>query len=182
MATPREEYYTKMLDSLLGHTHCHGTPLSSKKLQEAVSRAMEEDEKYVECNVNNITTDNLCQSPVTIHAQKKNANGTNERRIVSSILAETIKQFKGCTIQSTISDYAHSDSKEQVNAIRNSEELVDAVSDPKSNPSSDPKVATYTTNGNFPQKLMKNWFVPKIIQGAIRPIEQLATEKVTGIL
>ena len=28
---------------------------------------------------------------------------------------------------------------------------------------------------------MKNWFVPKIIPGAIRPIDQLVTEDVTGI-
>ena len=69
-----------------------------------------------------------------------------------------IKQFKGCTIQSAISDYKHSDSEEQVDAIidyeeqvdaiSNSKEMVEAVSDPKSDPSSGPKVATYTTNGN----------------------------------
>ena len=65
---------------------------------------------------------------------------------------------KGFTIQSTISDSAHYGSKELVDAVSNSEELVDAVSDyeelfdavsdPKSDPSSDPKVATYTTNDN----------------------------------
>ena len=91
MATPREEYYTKMLDSLLGHTHCHGTPLSSKNLQEAVSRVMEEEEKYYERNANNITTDNFFQSPVTINAQKKDVNMTYERQISLGILTETIK-------------------------------------------------------------------------------------------
>ena len=94
-------------------------------------------------------------------------------------------------IQFTISDSVHSDSEEyvdaisdseeQVDAISNSEELVDAVINPKSDPISDPKVATYTTNGNFPQKLLKNRFVPKIIKGEIRPIDQLSTENVPGI-
>ena len=69
------------------------------------------------------------------------------------------------------------DSEEQVDAIINSEELVDTVSDSKSDPSSNPKVATYTTNGNFPQKKS----VPKIIQDAILPIDQLVTEGLPGI-
>ena len=85
------------------------------------------------------------------------------------ILAETIKEFKGCTIQSAISNSAQydsdkqidaindsdekvdaiNDSNEQVDAINNSEELVDAGSNPTSDPSSDSKVATYTTNRIF---------------------------------
>ena len=85
-----------------------------------------------------------------------------------------------------ISDYkelvdAISDPKELIDAMSDSEELVHAVSDPKSDPSSDPKVATYTNNGNFPQKLLKNRFIPKIILGKIRPIDQLFTENVPGI-
>ena len=46
----------------------------------------------------------------------------------------------------------------------------------KIDPSSDPKLAPYTNNGKFPQKLLKNRFVPKIIPGAIRPIDQLVME------
>ena len=94
-------------------------------------------------------------------------------------------------IQSTISDYAKSDSneqvgaisdsKEQVDAINNSEELVEAVSDPKRYLSSNPKVSTYTTNGNFPQKILRSRFVPNIIQGTIPPIYQLSREDVPGI-
>ena len=86
MATPREELFMEMLNSLLENNHRHGTPLSSKNLQEAVSRVMEEEEKYYERNANNITTDNFFQSPVTINAQKKYANVTYERRIASGIL------------------------------------------------------------------------------------------------
>ena len=52
---------------------------------------MEEEEKYAKRNVNNVTTDTLFQSHVTINAQKKYANVTYERRLDLSILAETIK-------------------------------------------------------------------------------------------
>ena len=51
---------------------------------------MEDEEKYAERNVNNVTTDTLFQSPVTINAQKKDANVTYERRFAPGILAETI--------------------------------------------------------------------------------------------
>ena len=78
-----------------------------------------------------------------------------------SIIAETIKEFKGCTTQSTISDSAHSNSEEQVDSISNyeeqvdaindSEELVDSVSNPKIDPNSNSKVSTYTTNGKPPK-------------------------------
>ena len=76
---------------------------------------------------------------------------------------------------------AISNSEELVDAICDSEELVDAVSDPKSNPISYPKKNTHTTNRNLAQKLLKNQFVPKIIQGAIYSIDQLVTEDVAGI-
>ena len=179
MATAREEYYKKMLDSLLDDNDRHGTPSSSKKLQEVVIRVMaetEEEKKDAERNVNNVTMDTLFQSPVTINTQRKDANLTNEIKIASGIHAETIKEFKGFTIQSTISDSAHSNSEELVyavrnseelvdavsnseelvDAVRNSEELVDAISDPKSDPSIYPKVSTYTTNGISPKKLLAN--------------------------
>ena len=73
MATPREELFTEMLNSLIEHNHRHGTPFSSTNLQEAVSRVMEEEEKHVKRNVNNVTTDTFFQSPITINAQKKDA-------------------------------------------------------------------------------------------------------------
>ena len=91
MATPKEEYFTKTLDSLIDYNHCHGTPQSIKDPQEAVSRFMEEEEKYAKHNVNNVTKDDFFQSPVTINAQKKYVNVKNERRIALDIHAETIK-------------------------------------------------------------------------------------------
>ena len=80
---------------------------------------MEDEEKYDKHNVNNVTTDSLFHPSVTIKTQKNDANVTYERQIASGILAETIKKFKGYTISSTISDYAHSNSDEQVHAMSN---------------------------------------------------------------
>ena len=51
----------------------------------------EEEEKYAKCNVNNVTMDNLFQSPETINKQRNDANLSNERLIASDIHAETIK-------------------------------------------------------------------------------------------
>ena len=55
------------------------------------------------------------------------------------------------------------DSNKQVDAINDSKKLVVTGSDPKSNPSSNPKADTHITDGNFARKLLINRFVPKII-------------------
>ena len=90
---------------------------------------MEEEEEDYESNVNNVTIDTSFQSPVAINAQNKYTNMPYERRLASGILAKTIKEFKGCTIQSTISDSAQYDSDKQVEAINDSEKKVDAIND-----------------------------------------------------
>ena len=54
--------------------------------------------------------------------------------------------------------------------------------DIESDPSRNPKVDTYTINVNYAQKLSNNRFIPKIVPGAIRPIDQLITEDVPVIL
>ena len=87
-----------------------------------------------------------------------------------------------------ISNSSHSDSEELVDAVSNSKELVyavsnteelfGAVSDPKSDPSSNPKLATYTTNGNSPQRLLANRKIPEIIQGVILPVHQVTADGV----
>ena len=79
------------MNHLIEYNRRHGTPMSNEKLQEEVIRVMKDEEKYAKRNVNNVTTDTLFQSPATINAQKKDTNMTNERRIASGILAETIK-------------------------------------------------------------------------------------------
>ena len=93
-----------MLDHINEYNECHGKQLSSKKLQEAILRVMEEEEEEIKSNVNNIIAETSFQSPVAMNAQKKYANTSYERRLASGILEETIKEFKGCTIQSTIKD------------------------------------------------------------------------------
>ena len=61
-----------------------------------------------------------------MNVQNKDANMSLERRLASCVLSEMIESFKGCTIQSTISDSAHSDSDEQVDEINDSEEQVES--------------------------------------------------------
>ena len=56
------------MHSAIEHNRRHGTPLISKKLWESVIRIMEYEGKNAERNVNNVTTDNLFQSPVTINS------------------------------------------------------------------------------------------------------------------
>ena len=75
----------------------------------------------------------LCQYPVTINTQRKNANVANERQIYSDIMEEIIEVFKRLTLQSTINDYVYYNSDEDA-----------AESDPKS----DPLVDTHTSDGN----------------------------------
>ena len=61
---------------------------------------MEQQEEEIERNINNITCNNLFQSPVTMYVQTKNSNCSLERRLAAGILDEMVKEFKGCTIQS----------------------------------------------------------------------------------
>ena len=69
------------------------------------------------------------------------------------------------------------DSTEQVDAISDSEKLVDAGSDPKSDPSSNPKVATHTTNRNFTQKLLIKPTIPVVVG----PTNLLLANDVVGV-
>ena len=122
--------------------------------------------------------DNFCQSPVTTNIQGKVENVQNERRISSDILAETMKGFKGLTLDSTINDSAYYHSEEG-----------DAESDPKSNTrvatlTSDGKkrkdADTETTNGKSPQKLLINRLIPEITPDVIKPIDQTITKDAVG--
>ena len=64
MATPRYENYTYMLETLIDHNDRHNAPLSSEKLQQAVSRVMAgKEEEYCDakCNANNVTIDTFLQ-------------------------------------------------------------------------------------------------------------------------
>ena len=56
--------------------------------------------------------DNFIQSPAKTNTQRNNANFSNERRISSDILSETIKIFKVLTVHSTIKDSVYHNSDE----------------------------------------------------------------------
>ena len=81
-------------------------------------------------------------------------------------MEEMINGFNELKIQSTIDDYEYYDSEE---------------GDPESDPNSNLKVATYTTNINPPDKLSINQFIPERIPGAIPTIDQKITEEAAGI-
>ena len=86
---------------------------------------------------------------------------TSERQNALDILTETINGFNELTILST---------------INNSEEDNTEI-----DPNRDPKVASYNKNEYSPHKSILNWFIPKIIPGAIRPIDQTITEDLVVI-
>ena len=110
IATKSKVYFTKMLDSLLKDNECSGTPFLRGKLQEAFIIVMED-------NVNSISMDNFFRSPVTINAQKKDANVTNERQISADIHAKNDKIIQGvynpinnkqfCTLQFRGTSWCH---------------------------------------------------------------------------
>ena len=99
MATPKEEYFGEMLDHIIKQNHRHDTPMSNENLQEAVIRVMKDEEIYAKRNFKNVITDTLFQSPVTVNAQNKYDNVTYDMKIALGILAEIIKEFKGCSIK-----------------------------------------------------------------------------------
>ena len=45
MATPKDKYFEKMLETLVDHNDCQNAPLSDEKIRQAVSKVIEETEK-----------------------------------------------------------------------------------------------------------------------------------------
>ena len=139
MATPKEEYYSKMLETLVNYNDRNNGLFSNEKIQQAVSRVMaetEEEERDAERNANHMTMDTISpfhnctispfhnctispsQGEITnvtsIHSTISPSQGeivsvTSERRISSDMLAETINGFNELTIQSTINDSEEDD-------------------------------------------------------------------------
>ena len=114
MATPKDKYYTKLLETLIEYNCHHNAPLSNETLRKAIStfmKEMEEEERDAKHNVNNVTMDTFYKSPFIINTKGNIANISNESQISSKILAEIIKGFKGFTLQSKIynSLYYHSE-------------------------------------------------------------------------
>ena len=167
MATLKDKYFEKMLETLVDHNDHHNAPFSNEKPLRAVSKFVAETEEE-EHNANNVTMDTFCHSLVTTNTTRKNANIPNERRITSDILAEKLKVLKRLMLHSTINNSAYYNSDED-----------DAESDPKSDPlvatrTSDRKkrkfADTDTTKANYQQKLLINRTIPVIILPIDPPI------------
>ena len=108
MATPRDKYYEKMLETLVEYNDRHNAPLSNDNLQQAIITVMEEteeEESNIILDANNVTMYTFCQSPVTTNTQEENANTifTSGRRNTLDMLAETLK---GLTLDPTSNNYA----------------------------------------------------------------------------
>ena len=95
--------------------------------------------------IENVTRVHSTISP----SQEDIASVTSERRVYS------INRFNELTIQSKINDSEEDNA--EIDQNRN------------------PKVATYTTNVNYPQKIFNNRFIPKIIPRSICTIDQTIT-------
>ena len=73
MATPKDKYYEKMLETLVNDNNRNSALLSNEKLRQEVSKVMEEIEAEFEC-LNKITMDTSYQSPI----QKKDTSTIND--------------------------------------------------------------------------------------------------------
>ena len=102
MAITKDEYYTKILQTLFSYNDCKNSPFSNKNIVQAVSRVMaetEEEERDARYNAKILTMGKFFRrSPVTNNTQGDIVNETSERWISSDILAETINGFNEFTI------------------------------------------------------------------------------------
>ena len=66
-----------MLETLVDYNEDHNSLLSNEKLQQAISKVMEESEEEehnIILDANNVIMDNFCHSPVTTNIQGENSN------------------------------------------------------------------------------------------------------------
>ena len=80
MANHKDEYFEKMLETLVDHNDFHNAPLSNEKLRQSFSKFMaetEEEECDVERNANNATMDTFSRSSAMTNTQRKIATVPN---------------------------------------------------------------------------------------------------------
>ena len=68
MATPKDKYYTKLLEALVDYNNHHNAPFSNENLRQAISTVMaetEEEEHNIISDANKVTMDTFCRSPIT---------------------------------------------------------------------------------------------------------------------
>ena len=66
MATPKDKYYTKLLETVIEYNDHHNAPLSNEKLQQAIGTFvadMEEEERGTKRNANNVTMNTFQSVP-----------------------------------------------------------------------------------------------------------------------
>ena len=176
MASPRDKYYTKMLETLVDCNEHNNTPFSNQKIQEAISKVMAETEaekRNIISDTHNVDMDTFSPYPVMTNTQGENANTilTSDRLNNSDMLEEILKVL-------TINDAGY------YNSDKN---------DSEGDPTSDPKVATHTSDGkkrkvtdtsnrNLRQKLLINRTLP-IITTPIDPqiYDSFATSRASTI-
>ena len=103
MATKKDKYYTKMLETLVDYNDHNNVPFSNEKIWQSFRRVMaemEEEERYNERNANNVNIGTFFrQPPIKNDKQEEIANMTSERRISLDILSEMMYGFNELKIQ-----------------------------------------------------------------------------------
>ena len=77
MDTPRDKYYTKLLETVIDYNDHHNELWYNEKLRQEIITVMakrEEDKRNKILDANNVTMDTFCQSPVITNTQGENAN------------------------------------------------------------------------------------------------------------
>ena len=72
MDTPREKYYTKMLETLVDYNDRKNVPLSNEKIWQEMGKLISEeeaDERIINLDDHNLTVDTFYQSPVMTNTQ-----------------------------------------------------------------------------------------------------------------
>ena len=62
MATPKDKYYTKFLETIIDYNDHNNAPLSNENLQQSISKVMAEteyEERDAKCNADNVTMNTL---------------------------------------------------------------------------------------------------------------------------
>ena len=151
MVTSREEYYTKMYDTIINYNDRNDAPFSNEKTQQAIHEVIVEEEFYahnITFDDHNVNADTFSQ---TTNTQRDNPNTilTSEKLDKLDALSETLNKL-------TINDAGYYE-LDSANAD-------DATGDT----ASDPKTVTHISGGNkrkvtgaskgyLKQNLLSNW-------------------------
>ena len=77
MATPRDQYYTIIYETLVDYNNRDVAPLSNEKLLQKIHKVITEekaDAYNITLDVHNVTMDTFCQMSITPNTQGENAD------------------------------------------------------------------------------------------------------------